>query len=125
MQKVLIIEDELAYLKLLQTKLSELGYQVLEANDGKKGLEVAVKEQPDVILLDIRMPEMDGLSVIEALRKDDYGKTAKVIFLTNLACDDQITQKIIAHKPSYYLIKSEIHLSDLIQKIQEILEEEN
>lgn len=123
MQTILIIEDELVYRKLLHTKLAELGYRILEAADGKEGLEFALKEKPDLILLDIRMPRMDGLTMIQALRKDAYGKTAKVIFLTNLESDNQIIQQIIAHKPIYYLIKSEIHLSDLVQKIQEVFNE--
>ena len=120
-QKILIVEDELAYRKLLHDELTENGYSVIEAKDGKEGIIMAKKYHPDLILLDIRMPDMNGVTVLEELRKDDYGSTAKVIFLTNLESDDQMIQKVIKDKPAYYLIKSDIQISDLLEKIKNLL----
>lgn len=122
MKKILIIEDELAYLRLLHKQLTIGGYSVLEATDGKTGLDMAKQHHPDLILLDIRIPLMDGLSVLSELRKDEYGKKVKVILLTNLEPDDQTVQEVVHNQPSFYLVKSNIELSDLMKKIQSLLD---
>jgi CheY-like chemotaxis protein len=119
--KILIIEDNLAYLKLLKDQLTKSGYTVSEAVDGEKGLEKAKNEDPDLILLDIRMPVMDGMAMLDLLRKEEKGKKTKVILLTNIEPDDKIIEEVFANQPSYYFIKSDIHLTDLIEKIKELL----
>ena len=121
MKKILVIEDEFSYLKLLEIELQSHGYEVIKANDGRKGLELAKKLHPDLILLDIRMPEMDGMTVLQELRKDEYGRTAKVILLTNLEPSDDMIKNVIIGKPSYYFVKSDIKLSDLLEKVAELL----
>ena len=119
--KIVIIEDELAYLKLLHEQLALKGYQVIEAHDGLEGLEIIKKEKPDLVLLDIRMPKMDGMTMLDLLRKDDAGKTVKVIFLTNLEADEKILKKVVEELPLYYFVKSDTELDKLIGKIEEIL----
>ena len=121
MKKTLIVEDELPYQKLLHDQLDVNGYEVIQANDGKKGLSLANKEHPDLILLDVRMPEMDGMTMLHELRKDSYGKSVKIIVLTNLEPNDELIKKVIDNKPSYYLVKSDIKLTDLLDKIKELL----
>lgn len=123
MKKILIIEDELAYLKLMHDQLSEQGYDIIEAKDGLEGLKFAKAEKPDLILLDIRMPIMDGMTMLDLLRKDDYGKTAKVIILTNIEPDDKILEEVLEGLPTYYLIKSDTKLDDLLEKIKDVLSE--
>ena len=123
MKKILVVEDDLSYLKLLVSQLTAKGYTVLEARNGKKGLAVALKEKPDIILLDIRMPVMDGMAMLDLLRKDAYGKTAKVIVLTNLEPDDAIVSKVVDDHPTYYFVKSDTNLDDLLDKITEVLSE--
>lgn len=124
MKKILIVEDELAYLKLLGSQLTAQGYEVIEATDGKAGLEVAKKEKPDLILLDIRMPVMDGLAMLKLLRQEVSGKTIKVIILTNLEPDDKIIEEVVNDLPSYYFVKSNIQFNSLLEKIDELLKEE-
>ncbi len=121
MKKILVIEDELAYLKLLYDQLSKVGYEVFQATDGKKGIATALKEKPDLILLDIRMPVMDGMTMLHELRKDEYGKSAKVVFLTNIEPDDTIIQKVVKDQPTYYFMKSDIQLSELMEKVNDLL----
>jgi DNA-binding response OmpR family regulator len=121
MNKILIVEDELAYMKLLQDQLVRQGYTVIQASDGKKGLDLAMSQHPDLILLDVRMPVMDGMKMLEELRKDTYGKTVKVIFLTNLEPNDDTIKNVIDGQPSYYLVKSDIQLSQLLEKVRELL----
>ena len=121
MKKVLIVEDELAYVRLLHDQLTAKGYEVLEAKDGKEGLEIAKKEKPDMILLDIRMPVMDGMTMLSLLRQDESGKDAKVIMLTNLEPDDKILGGVVKDLPTYYFVKSDTKLEDLTEKIKELL----
>jgi DNA-binding response OmpR family regulator len=118
MKKILVIEDELAYSRLLNDQLTAKGYTVIEAENGEKGLALAKKEKPDLILLDIRMPKMDGMTMLNLLRKDDEGEKIKVIMLTNLEPDDKIITQIVKTQPTYYCIKSDIKLEDLMEKIK-------
>jgi len=116
MKKILIIEDELAYVRLLRDNLVP-NYQVLDAQNGKAGLDKAITEKPDLILLDIKMPIMDGMAVLKELRKDPYGKLAKVILLTNLDANEAIISQVTKDLPTYYFVKSDTKLSDLLDKI--------
>jgi len=121
MKKILIIEDEFLLLKLLHSQLTEKGYKVIDATDGKTGLEKAIHEKPDLILLDINLPVMDGLTMLELLRKEKVGEKIKIIILTNIEPDTAIIGKVIAGQPIYYFIKSDVLLSDLFEKIKELL----
>jgi DNA-binding response OmpR family regulator len=123
MKKILVVEDELAYLKLLNSQLTQKGYQVFEAMDGKEGLMKARRENPDLILLDIRMPVMDGMAMLKELRSEEAGKNTKVIMLTNLEPDDQILKGVVADQPTYYFVKSSIQFDDLLEKIGALLAE--
>lgn len=123
MKKILIVEDELAYTKILETNLIKEGYSVVVEENGKKGLEAAKKELPDLILLDIRMPGMDGMAMLSLLRKEKWGKKTKVILLTNLEPDEKIIGKVFKTEPYYYFVKSDITLSELIDKIKKLLGE--
>ena len=121
MKKILIVEDEAAYLKLLHSQLTAKGYEVVDAIDGKKGLEKARTERPDLILLDIRMPVMDGMTMLNLLREEPVSKKTKVILLTNLEPDDKIIGEVLRDQPSYYFVKSDIQFNDLLDKIKDLL----
>ncbi len=121
MKKILIVEDELPYAKLLNAQLTQKGYKVIEAPDGAKGLEKAKIEHPDLILLDIRMPVMDGMAMLDLLRKDKSIRKTKVIMLTNLEPDDKMLTEVLEGLPTYYFIKSDIEFNDLLKKIKELL----
>jgi len=121
MKKILIIEDEIAFQKLMGDQLKRDGYEVISADDGKKGLDTAISKHPDLILLDLKLPIMDGLAVLSELREDAWGKSAKVIVLTNLEPDKEILAKVLVNKPALYLVKSNIKLSELKGKILNVL----
>jgi CheY-like chemotaxis protein len=121
MKKILIVEDELAYLTLMNTTLSK-SYEVCQARNGREGLAQARKQHPDLILLDIKMPVMDGLAMLDELRQEPYGKSAKVILLTNLEPSERIIGKVVKDLPTYYWVKSDIQLRDLVEKVRELLE---
>lgn len=120
MKKILIIEDEPAYARLLSDKLGR-SYEMLYAPDGKKGLSMAIKQQPDLILLDIRMPKMDGMAILKKLRKDKRGKETKVILLTNLEANDKIVIQVSKDLPTYYFVKSDVEFDYILEKIQDLL----
>lgn len=124
MKKILIIEDELAYVRLLRDKLGS-SYKVMHAENGEEGLKTALKQKPDLILLDIRMPKMDGLRVLKELRKDAYGKKVKVILLTNLEASDKVIASVTRDLPTYYFVKSDVELEYVLEKVQELLRESN
>lgn len=123
MKKILIIEDELPMLTILHDTLTENGFETLQARDGEEGLHLALQYHPDLILLDILMPKMDGTATINRLRQDPWGKIVPVIMLTNVSPDtDSALKDIIKNQPAYYFVKSDIELSTLVEKIHEVLD---
>ncbi len=121
----MVIEDELPMLKVLIDKLQESGFATLQANNGEEGLGVALSAHPDLILLDLLMPKMDGMSMMEKLRENTWGKNIPVIILTNVSADTDVTIKaIIDLQPAYYLVKSDVKLETIVEKIKEILKTE-
>ena len=122
-KRILIVEDEDIIRKTYADELRDEGFDVLMAKNGAEGLEVATREKPDLILLDILMPVMDGLTMMQKLRdKDLYGKNVPIILLTNLsASEEKIMKSITENTPAYYLIKSNWNLSDVVEKIRERL----
>ena len=122
MKKILIIEDEIAYLNVLRDKLTRENYTVMYANDGKRGLAMSLNEKPDLILLDIRLPLMDGLTMLNMLRENDWGKNANVIILTNLE-DSKSISSAMHGIISKYIVKSETSPDSLIKDIKIILKE--
>ena len=83
-KKILIVDDEVDMLSLLETRLSAAGYSVIKAADGKEGLRLAKKEQPDMIILDIMMPGLGGDKVAEILKSEPDTRQIPIIFLTCL-----------------------------------------
>lgn len=120
MKKILIVEDELAYIKILESKLQENNYQTIIALNGKEGLDMAAAERPDLILLDIRMPVMNGIEMLAELRKNEANKNTMVIILTNLEPTQETINSMLIYKPIYYLVKSDISLDDLSQMITDL-----
>lgn len=110
MKKILIIEDEKHTRENLCTILEMEGYAPISAADGKEGLELALREQPALILCDVTMPKLDGHGVLAALRGSDYGLTIPFIFLSaksdrpdvrtgmNLGADDYLTKPASAEE---------------------------
>jgi DNA-binding response OmpR family regulator len=125
-KKILVIEaveDDLSLRSVLRTKFTNEGFRVLEAGDGEEGLIVALRERPDLIVLDILMPRMDGIAMMQKLRKtNEWGKAVPIVLLTNLSADDErINKAITENEPAYYLVKSNYTISDLVEKIKERL----
>ena len=120
--KILIVEDDATQRKALSDTLIQKGFSVIEAKNGVEGLETALREHPDVILLDVRMPDMDGMTVMHKLREDTWGKKALIIILTNYDTSGDQLRQITTDSPAYYLIKANTSLEAVFEKIQEILQ---
>lgn len=118
-KSILIVEDELPMLRALADKFSREGFEILEAKDGKDGLSMALSHRPDLIILDIFMPVMDGKTMFERLRKDAWGKAVPVIILTNLNPDDKTLDELMKNGPSHYFIKSKWKLEELVEKVRQ------
>lgn len=119
-KKILLVEDETALQETMTEYLTDEKFEVLSALDGQAGLEMAQKNLPDLILLDVILPKMDGFQVLEGIKKDDRTKNIPVILLTNLESMENI-QKAFENGASAYLIKADFKLEDVVKKIKETL----
>jgi DNA-binding response OmpR family regulator len=119
---VLIIEDEKSLRGAMVDILTAKNFTILEAKNGREGVEMAIIKKPDLIVLDLIMPEMDGMSALKKIREGAWGKKVPIIILTNLsATNEQSVADAVAHKLTHYLIKSDWKLHDIVKKIEEIL----
>ncbi|MBW8036522.1 MAG: response regulator [Planctomycetes bacterium] len=118
--KILIVDDEPNIVQTLKDRLEANDYEVLTASNGSEGLQMALDERPDVVLLDIIMPVMDGHEMLEALRKDSGGQYISVIMLT---AKNQIedVERANASGIDDYIVKP-FDMSDLLEKIELIVE---
>lgn len=119
--KILIVDDESSIVETFKEKLLLEKFDVISASDGKEGLEKALKEHPDLILLDLLMPLIDGLSMLKELRKDNWGKDVAVIILTNLD-DNKKVAEIVKEGTYDYLIKTDWEINDIVEKIKQKLD---
>lgn len=120
---VLIVEDDVALRSVLVEKLTDEKFNVLQAQDGEEGLKVALEQHPALILLDIFMPRMDGITMLSHLRRaDSWGKHVNVIVLTN-STDAQTIATVSGFGATDFLIKSEWSLEALCARIRERLAE--
>lgn len=123
-KKILVVEDDTALRRVLKEKLEDEHFEVLEAIDGISGIEVATREHPHLILLDIFMPNMDGISMLSKLRGvDAWGKHVIVLVLTN-STDAETIARATGLGATEFLIKSEWSLEALVGKIREHLSSE-
>jgi DNA-binding response OmpR family regulator len=119
---ILIVEDEKNLREAIADILRLKNYLPLEAENGKVGVEMALSKHPDLILLDLLMPVMDGMAALKKIRADAWGAKVPVIILTNLsATNEQLVEDMVTHKPMHYLIKSDWKLHDVVAKIEDIL----
>jgi len=120
--KVLIVEDDKFLAELISTKLDKEGFQIVAANDGESGFKKAKEEKPQIILLDIMLPGMDGFEVLEALKKDpdESVKKIPVIILSNFGQEEKV-EKGLALGAVDYLVKANFTTGEIVQKIKDVL----
>ncbi len=121
MSKVLLIEDDEFILSLYAEKFTRTGFEVEIAKDGAKGLAALKEYSPDVILLDITMPNVDGFEVLEKIKENKKMAGVAVVILTNLS-DDPTINKAMGLGADSYIVKSSSTPTEVVAKVENILE---
>jgi len=120
MKKITIVEDEELISKALAGVLEDAGFKVSQAYDGEEGLSMIESEKPDLILLDIIMPKMDGLTMLKKLQEKEWGKNIPIIVLTNLS-DDRRVAEAMGRGVYSYLQKTDWRLQDVVEEVKKKL----
>ena len=119
MAKILIVDDEIQFIEMVQMRLEVNGYEVISANDGEEGLEKARSENPDLIILDLMMPVMDGYAMLKVLRKDEQIKGIPVLLCTAKSHRDDKNIDLKAEADDY--IKKPFEPPEFLTKIESLL----
>lgn len=122
MQKILVIEDEEALLAMISQKLIREGYDVISAQDGEEGFVKVTEEKPDLVLLDIVMPKVSGMEVLEKMHADKELAKIPVIIISNSGQPVEI-EKAKALGVRDYLVKTEFNPQEVVEKVRRVLEE--
>ena len=122
-QVILIVEDEAPLRNALRDKFLREGFTVFEAKDGEQGLEIATREEPAIILLDMMMPKTDGITMLHQLRLlSEWGKQVPVLLLTNVSSDDKRMLKEVADDGlTQCLVKSDWPIGKLVARVREAI----
>lgn len=118
--KILLVEDDLTLIDMYKMKFVEEGFDVFVSSNGVDAIELAKKELPDIVLLDIILPGMDGFAILETLKKEAKTKQIPVILLSNLGQDSDIEKgkKLGARD---YLVKANFTPTQIAEKVKNIL----
>lgn len=120
MTKILLIEDDVFLLKMYRKKFQVAGYDVDTAQNGKDGLEKVPAYKPDLIVMDIMMPKLDGLAALDRLKADESTKHIPVLILTNLSSTED-AQTAVTKGAVGYLVKSNLTPDEIVDKIKTII----
>ncbi len=118
--KILLIEDDAFLVGMYVTKLDFARYEPLVANEGEAGLMIAKQQQPNLILLDVLLPKMDGFRVLEELKRDPATKDIPVVMLTNLGQEQDMARGLMLGAADY-LVKVDHEPSEVIDKVRKLL----
>jgi DNA-binding response OmpR family regulator len=118
--KIALIEDDMAIVQMYRMKFEHEGYEVATAGDGASGLSLIESFEPDVILLDLMMPNMNGLEMLSKLRSQPTGKAAKVVVLTNMG-DTETATRVYKMAADDYIVKAEMTPKQVAERIKTLL----
>lgn len=119
-KKILVVEDEEDIREAMAEAVTSAGYEVKTAENGQLGLDIAMEWKPDLILLDLVMPLIDGHEVLRVLREDEWGETVKVIVLTAMDRPFNVAMANVSNV-EHYIIKGESTLDEILEKINQVL----
>ncbi len=120
MAKLMIVEDDSALRDIYSTRFTAEGFDVVTAADGEMALTVAVKEKPDLIVLDVMMPKISGFDVLDILRATPETKDCKIVMMTALSQESDI-ERGKALGVDEYLVKSQVTLTDAVERVKQVL----
>ncbi|HET6864034.1 MAG TPA: response regulator [Candidatus Saccharimonadales bacterium] len=122
--KIAVIEDERSIREMYRMRFEAAGYQVYEAEDGIEGLKVIETNNPDIVLLDLRMPRLSGKEMLEKMRATDWGNSVLVIVLTNLSpTEARLDMRLLGVQQ--YIVKAHTTPSQVLQAVNEVLVRHN
>jgi len=121
MTKIAIIEDDPVINQMYRMKFEADGYDVAMADNGQRGVEMVKTFQPDIILLDLQMPEMDGTEALTEIRSQDWGKDIPVLILTNLG-EEEAPVELKRLDVSSYIVKAELTPKQVVARVKETLD---
>lgn len=119
-KKILVVEDEEDIREAMAEAVASAGYEVKTAENGQLGLDIAMEWKPDLILLDLVMPLIDGHEVLRVLREDEWGETVKIIVLTAMDRPFNVAMAKVSNV-EHYIIKGESTLDEILEKINQVL----
>jgi DNA-binding response OmpR family regulator len=119
-KKILLVDDDNALRQLYAVELTAKGFVVIEAGDGESGLVKAKSETPDLVLLDIMMPKLDGVAMLTRLKQDPETAKIPVVMLTNFGQENLVQQSFSAGAIDY-LLKYKITPSEMAEKVDQVL----
>jgi DNA-binding response OmpR family regulator len=120
MTKIAIIEDDSVISQMYRMKFEAAGFDVQMADNGKRGVELVEAFSPDIILLDLQMPEMNGTEALEIIRKNDWGKSVPVIILTNLG-EEESPKELKALNIHSYIVKANLTPNQVLEQVKKAL----
>jgi DNA-binding response OmpR family regulator len=120
MTKIAIIEDDQVISQMYRMKFEADGFEVQLANNGKRGVAMVEQFKPDLILMDLQMPEMNGADALAAIRKESWGKDVPVIILTNMG-EEESPKEIRNFGIHSYIVKAELTPRQVVQRVKEAL----
>jgi DNA-binding response OmpR family regulator len=118
--KIAIIEDDIVISQMYRMKFEAEGFEVQTADNGRTGVELAEKMHPDIILLDIRMPEMNGDEALRHIRATDWGKHIPVLVLTNLG-EEEAPSSLKALGVEDYIVKADFTPRQVTERVKQAL----
>lgn len=119
-RKILIVEDEPFLTEMYKAKFEAIGYEVVTADNGEKGIAAMHQQKPDIVLLDIIMPVMDGYTVLKNVRQDPEIKHQLIVIFSNLGQEEEVTKGLQLGADDY-LVKSNLTPSELLKKVEAVL----
>lgn len=117
---ILTAEDQSDLREAICDALRNAGFHTLAAKDGNEAVALALKEHPDVILMDIMMPGQNGHEAVRKIRDDVWGKDAKIIYLTSLSDAENVVRAVEGGSDAY-IVKPHATLTEIVQKVREVL----
>jgi DNA-binding response OmpR family regulator len=122
--KVLLVEDDPMVVRMYQRKLTMEGFDLSVAFNGEEGLAALAKDRPDIVLLDIMMPKMNGFEMLKKIKNNQRRKDIPVVMLTNLGDRSEDIQKCKELGAVDYWVKASLPLKDLVEGIRKIIQEQ-
>lgn len=119
-QKILFVEDDALIVKIYTARLTKDGYEVYTADNGEDGIKIALEKRPDLVVLDVMMPKVDGFGVLQKLRADANFAKIPILLYSNLAQEEEL-KRALAMGATEFIVKANISPTELVEKIKKYL----